>query len=103
MSKETKAQKGEQAMSDYANDRADKHVEMMQEQRKSITDFMIREEEMAEIDSMIREGMQKIHDEPIKTKAIAEQYQSNTKQAVWTVLGLTLVAIIVVYLSWGGL
>lgn len=82
-------------MSDYANDRADKHVKMMQEQRKSIDEFMIREEEMIEIDNALK-------DRPIETKAIAEQYQSNTKQAICTVLGLTLLAIVVVYLSWGG-
>lgn len=89
------------------NDEADEHARMMQDQRES---FMLKcgapavtDREMAEIDAMIADGMQKIHDEPLKAKALEKQQLENTRQAIWTVLGLTLLAIVVVYLSWGGL
>lgn len=80
-------------MSDYANDRADNHINMMQSNRKSVSEFLLTDAEMVEIDNALK-------DRPLETKAIKEFKRSNTRQAIWTIASLTLLAIIVIFLSW---
>ena len=63
-------------MSDYANDRADKHKRMMQSNRKSVSEFLLTDAEMIEIDNALKEGWDgKSDDTPLQTKAVNEAKQ----------------------------
>ena len=57
-------------MSDYANDRADNHKRMMQSNRKSVSEFLLTDAEMIEIDNALK-------DRPLETKAIINQQRAD--------------------------
>ena len=80
-------------MSDYANDRADKHINMMQSNRKSVSEFLLTDAEMIEIDNALK-------DRPLETKARVNQQRLDRIRHTLNGIGIAVIAAAIYMIFW---
>ena len=87
-------------MSDYANDRADNHINMMQSNRKAISKPLFTDAEMIEIDNALKEGWDgKSDDTPIKDKAIDDAKQARTDRLRYILTSIAIMIVLFVLIA----
>ena len=80
-------------MSDYANDRADNHKRMMQSNRKSVSEFLLTDAEMIEIDNALK-------DRPLETKARVNQQRADRIRHTLNGAAIAIIALTIYMIFW---
>ena len=80
-------------MSDYANDRADNHKRMMQSNRKSVSEFLLTDAEMIEIDNALK-------DRPLETKARVNQQRSDKIRHTLNGAAIAIITLTIYMIFW---